>query len=299
MRRRPGGWALGTALVLWALLPGTLRAQDDPAALPAPAPSPASASAAPPAPVPAPPAASPPAAETPPPRLPTPFALRPLTLPHGMLRLDATFHITSEERVAGADRQTYVSLLGVAAYGVTDDIELGLIALPLQVAPEGRYDDPGAYGLFRLLSIDRLELGLGIEASVPVRDESAFANALSLRVLWRPADIVRVDTGAYLVALYHDPIRTSLRFPLVVTVQLTDGFFVGAQTGLDAEYLSGADEAAGRRQNAYVPAGVFLGGTLPGDGGPTGDLRLGVFLPSVTDGLEVWQLGFGGSFYIY
>lgn len=239
-----------------------------------------------------------PAASPPPQVLPMRYAERPLTLPRGTVRIDATFAITSQEREA-LDRQTYVSFLGVAGFGVTDDIELGVIALPLQISPEGRFNDPGLYGLLRILSTDSLDLGLQLEATVPVRDSSAFSNALSGRVLWRASEIFRLDFAASLVAFYQDPIETSLRFPIVGTFQLTESFFLGVQTGLDVDYVSGADERAGRKQNAFIPAGVFVGGSLRGEEGPTGDLRLGVFLASVTDGFDLWQLGFGGNFYIY
>ena len=246
------------------------------------------------------PAETPPAWATPPAEpqvLPLRFAARPLTLPRGAVRLDATFGITSQERPT-LDRQTYVSFLGVAGFGATDDIEIGVMVLPIQISPEALFHDPGLYGLFRIVASERLDLGLQLDATVPVRAESAFGNALSIRALWRAASFLRIDAGASLVVLYQDPVETSLRFPVVASFHLSETLFVGVQSGLDVEYLSGADERAGRRQNAFVPFGLFLGGTLVGDRGPSGDLRIGVLLPSVTDGFDLWQLGFGGSFYI-
>lgn len=230
--------------------------------------------------------------------LPMRFAQRPLTLPNGVVRIDATFGIVSRD-VESVERETLVTLLGVAAFGITDDIELGVSALPLQLAPRGRYGDPGVYGLLRLYASERLDVGLQLDATVPVRDESAFGNALSTWLLWRALAAFRLDVGVALVAAYHDPIRTHLRVPVVGTFQLSDGLFAGVRTGLDVEHLSGADEEDGRPRDVVVPVGAFVGGTLDGEAGPIGDLRIGVLLPSVADGLASWQLGFGGSFYIY
>ncbi len=226
------------------------------------------------------------------PRQPLVLARRPLTVPAGAARIDGTFFVASAERDGGLDRQSYVSLLGVIGFGVTDDLEIGLVALPVQIAPEGRFNDPGAYGLYRLVE-GTFEAGIQLAAHVPVRDESAFSTTASLRLLLRASDAVRLDGGVVFSALYHDPVQTALSLPVSVTFQASDTFFLGVSSGLDAVFLPG------QPNNAYIPAGVFLGGTLRGDEGPTGDLRVGWYLPSVTDGTHTWILGFGGSFFVY
>lgn len=228
-----------------------------------------------------------------PPAQPVRHALRPLALPAGTARIDAAFQITSQDRDA-LGRQSYVSFLGVIGYGVTDDLELGAIALPLQVSPEGHFGDPGAYALYRFVEGD-VEAGGWIEARVPVREESAFTAGASARLLVRASESVRIDGGVSYLVAFRDPEEAmQLGFPVSVAFHSSETFFLGVSTGFDLENFHDSDRA-----NAYIPAGVFLGGTLRGDGGPSGDLRLGWFLPSATDGTRLWVLGFGGSFFIY
>lgn len=288
-----GGYRGGAiAVALWALVPSGVAGQPPPPVQPVHGQGPEAAEGAPHGEL------APPAEAEVAQRQPTPFALRPLVLPRATVRIDSTFRITTEARDT-LDRQSHVSFLGVVGFWVADGVELGVQVLPLSLAPEPAYDDPGVYGLLRLFGSDGVELGLQLDATVPVREDSAFGSTFSLRLLWRVVDRFRIDTGATFAAVFHDPVRTSLLLPLAGTLQLTDAFFVGARTGLDLVYLSGADERDGRKRDALVPAGLFVGGTLRGEQGPFADLRMGVHLPSVTDGFERWQLALGGVFHFY
>ena len=229
-------------------------------------------------------------------RLPVRLAARPLTLPDAMARIDAQFSITSQERDA-LDRQSYVSFLGIVGFAITDDIELGAIALPLQIAPDGHIEEPGVYGLFRFLSGD-FELGAMLEARVPLREEDSVQVGAALRGVLHAGDDVRLDAALAFYEAFSDPFGTAIQIPITLTIQTSEAFFVGAQTGLDVQnYHAGFGDGA--RGNSFLTAGVFLGGTLRSWRGPSADLRLGWFLPSVTDGTALWVLGFSGTFFIY
>lgn len=230
------------------------------------------------------------------------YASRPLTLPDGMARIDALFTVTSVDPAGPLDRQSFVSFLGAMGFAIDDDIELGVIALPVMLAPEGHYGPPGVYGLFRFARTDVVEAGVLVDGRVPLAipssDEDAFVGTIGVPVLLRLSAALRLDTGLTLYTSFTDPFGSRLSFPLTLTVQTSEAFFVGVTSGLDVYHFhDGFGDTD--RGNAFIPAGLFLGGTLRSSRGPAGDLRLGWLLPSVTDGTEHWVFGFGGSFYIY
>jgi len=228
-------------------------------------------------------------------RQPMAFAQRPMTLPAGIVRIDTTLSLASQER-PGLERQAFVSFLGLVAYGTTDDLEVGAIVLPVQLAPDGAFGDPGAYGLLRLLD-GPVELGLMLELRVPASGESAFGTLGSLLATWHAGDSIRLDSGVTFGAALHNPAWFELRFPVTLTIQTSDTFFLGVQSGME---LSGVDidGDGGREWDAFIPAGVFLGGTLTGSQGPSADLRLGFLLPNATHPGTLWVITFGGVFFL-
>lgn len=231
--------------------------------------------------------------------LPTTFAERPLTLPRGLVRVDAFFAGRSAERRFGRGRDSSLRFLGTIGVGLGDDFEGGLVALPLELVPDLRYESFGVYGLGRYLR-GEVEAGISVEGRVSFsRTDSVIGQtAVALPFLFRIAPGVRLDLAPRFLAVYADPLKTVLAFPLGLTVHASATFFAGLETGLtvvDWQDGFGVD----RRGNAYIPAGVFIGGTLRGAHGPRADLRLGWLLPTVTDGTEEWVLSFGGSFFIY
>jgi hypothetical protein len=80
--------------------------------------------------------------------LPAPYLLRPLTLPKGMMRVDGELQLHSY--VVPGDRVEQWSLYGAVAGGVTEDLELGALLLPLSLSPDGDYLDPYLYGMYTL-----------------------------------------------------------------------------------------------------------------------------------------------------
>ena len=240
----------------------------------------------------------PPAPDAPAEILPTAFAERPLTLPRGLVRADAIFSGRSAERMFGTGRDSSLHFLGTLGVGLGDDFEGGLVLLPLELVPDTRYEAIGAYGLGRYLGGD-VEAGVFAEARMSFHHEDSIGQTtIALPFLFRIAPAVRLDVVPRFLAVYGDPVETVLALPVTVTVHATATFFAGLETGLTVvDWQDGFGED--RRGNTFIPAGIFIGGTLRGAHGPRGDLRLSWLLPTVTDGTEEWVLSFGGSFFIY
>ena len=230
--------------------------------------------------------------------LPVSFAERPLTLPHGLVRADALFSGRSAQRRFVSGRDSSLHFLGTIGIGLGEDFEGGLVVLPLELVPDARYEGIGAFGLGRYLR-GNVEAGVLVEARMSFHhDDSIGQTTVALPFLFRIAPSVRLDVVPRFLAVYADPLETVLAVPLTVTVHASATFFAGLETGVtvvDLQEGFGED----RRGNAFIPAGIFIGGTLRGPSGPRADLRLGWLLPTVTDGTEEWVLAFGGSFFIY
>jgi hypothetical protein len=230
--------------------------------------------------------------------LPVSFAERPLTLPRGLSRVDALFSGRSAQRRFRSGRDSSLHFLGTLGVGLGDDFEGGLVVLPLELVPDTRYEGIGAFGLGRYLRGD-VEAGVFVEARMSFHHEDSIGQAtIALPFLFRIAPGVRLDVVPRFLAVFGDSLETVLELPFSLTVQASDTFFAGLSTGLTVvDWQEGFGED--RRGNTFIPAGIFIGGTLRGPHGPRGDLRLAWLLPTVTDGTEEWVLSFGGSFFLY
>ncbi len=233
------------------------------------------------------------------PRLPVAYASRPLTLPRLVLDPGAGFELS---RVT----TTITNLSVGAAFGVTDDLQVSALALPLQLTPRLRYGQGGqpgprigadlryaSQGTEGALHLDATILSLPATTGVILRPGLA----------WRfhPGTTGRIDLGAYLPATIGQTATVGLDVPFSFTIDLGRTFHAGLSTGFSfATWQAPVD--------ITIPFGLLAGITVVGKDGPVLDVdpfwRWPVLLqmqptsPGRDPGAE-FELGLNARVYLY
>jgi hypothetical protein len=252
---------------------------------------------------------------------PIPYAARGLTLPALTLapQVSGTLDKLSTTTAAATFSQVpnpktlNVSLAVGASMGIVENIEIGAVALPLQVLPSVSYGDPSVHGTFRFVkgafelagyinTIFITHQGAVSDVTLPVLNQSA-------GVLFNPGLLSRIhlggrgklDIGAtvpiQLGSAVHD---VGLNIPVELAFNLADFFYLGADTGF------GIANVKSPGLNSYVPLGLLAGFTISGDDKPVVDLGALFRWPQFanpgkdqTFDTTDFQVGVSASVYIY
>lgn len=163
-------------------------------------------------------------------------------------------------RVETGSLDTTILTLGLGAgYGVTDELEVGALLLPLVLAPDGDFGDIELYGRYRFLSGD-VEVGGQLGVSIPTNTN--FGLSAGLPVLFH-LGAIRIDTGVELELIFADPTNfVDIDIPVAASVSVADGFFVGVRSGL---FVPDFDDIA-------IPLQAFAGYTLLAGRAPLADI---------------------------
>jgi hypothetical protein len=125
------------------------------------------------------------------------------------------------------------------SYGVTDDVEVGALLLPLLLHPQVRYGDAELYGRFRLVS-GRFELALQAGGQLPTHTHGGVAGGIPMLI--RAGTSARIDTGPELeLMLPRGGAYANLDVPLAVHWDLGEGGFFGLRTGVFVPHFEGRD----------------------------------------------------------
>jgi hypothetical protein len=234
--------------------------------------------------------------QPPPVRYPYAFVDRPLVLARGILSPRAGLSLSAYPASAGGD--AHDSLGGTVAmdYGVTEFLELGAVLAPVTFTPSVEYLNPTLRGTVRFLS-DVIEMGLRVEASLPLRSGSSSVLRAGIPILAHLGGVGRIDLVPQFSFTFQDPILSSFAVPVSLSFNLGEYFFLGASSGI----AFALDHPV-----PIVPLGFFAGGTIPGDSGPIADISASFGFPLFwveshgSDPIsDAWQLGLQGTFYIY
>lgn len=186
---------------------------------------------------------------------------------------DGTFGIDSND-FAG-DRNTWLYLNVGATVGLTDNLEVGLLALPLLLVPDTHYRDPVLHGTYRFTR-GELEAGVFLGFDLPIDDELDVTGGIPL--VLHVGNNARVDLAALLHVRFDDNSPVDLMFPFELAINVSPRLFLGPETGI---VIADLDEV-------LVPLGFFVGYTL----GKLGDLRGEFRLPSIENAFDRFQILF-------
>jgi hypothetical protein len=181
------------------------------------------------------------------------YSTRPITLGQQTLRLDLAppdFALLDSGEInegrglaftRAGNGQTYFGIGAGLSYGVTDDVELGALLLPLLLHPQVRYGDAEAYGRFRLVS-GRFELALQAGAQVPTNTYGGVA--FGVPMLARVGRSARIDFGPELEVMLpraRGGTYANLDVPFAVHWDLGQGGFFGLRSGVFLPQMHGND----------------------------------------------------------
>jgi hypothetical protein len=213
---------------------------------------------------------------------PLAYTSRPLTLPKGMLAPEVSANLAHVDNVFLVGAVNVVGLTAGATYGVIDNLNVYATPLTMSIVTSTRTDPTVYYGTLRLGAVYRFlhtevaDIGAQIEVGGGATFNTLFATA-KLPVLLRLGHIVRIDTGLAFTGLFPTdgrPVDAALSsaadaplgygaragIPVTVSVQATDHFYLGVDTGFGIGSFRGRDVS----HAAYMPLGAFVGGTLGG-----------------------------------
>ncbi len=137
-------------------------------------------------------------------------------------------------------------------FGITDDIELGLVPLRLRLFDGSDLDNPLVWATFRIVS-GTTEIGIRPMIPLPIFD-SEFWVRLDIPVVFHLSPHARLETGGQLEIQFEDPTEVDLTVPLRIALNVTPQFFFGLDTGVNIPLT--------RSEPLHMPFGVFLGYTV-------------------------------------
>jgi len=222
--------------------------------------------------------------------LPVKFSERPLTLTEGTFEIDAQFLI--QDLIF----DTGFALHAGVRYGITDDLEVGAIAVPLALSPSFDYGNPSLWGTYRLLH-GPVELGFHVGLSIPVVSGSKFGVTPGIVGLFGLTNTTSLWWGVLFPISFTDPVIVSLDIPLQFRLNLSENFFAHISTGLSVTDFD--------FDTAMIPLGLGVGYTIAEGHHPFVDIHVGVrfpmFLfpnsPGDTVSADLWQINLGASIF--
>jgi hypothetical protein len=188
------------------------------------------------------------------------YASRPLTLPKRTMGLAAGTGVGS-----GRGEDPQFGIKSAVSFGVSDDMEIGAVALDLLLSPAVIYDRPTFYGLARLRRSANYEVAMKSEIMAGVQQRSAWGLFVGMQALIRSGKIFRMDVGGYMDFIFGDPRVVNLRIPLEFHFQIRDQAFASAYS---AFVLPEFDSSS-----LQIPLGFGLGYTFESNAHPFCDLR--------------------------
>ena len=221
------------------------------------------------------------------------YVQRPLTLPEGVLEVNAgprRPYFGGQIAQAGQlqwtlrpnEPDTFVFSPGVA-YGLLPDVELGVV-WPTVFAPEVNLSDISFYGQYQLQGGAWEIAGYG-EIRIPIESNLELTAGLPIQLHLSPQ--LRVDTGAFFRMILRDPVFGALHLPLGLLVQISEQLALGPELGVEVLDF----------EEVNVPVGVLGVWSLSNGLSTTGDLLFRLGLVDFAQGFEQVRFDVGVQLY--
>ncbi len=243
-----------------------------------------------------------------------PWTQRKIVLSKGMLRIDIappdfTFRNLGQGLIfskplsfaTGGTSDLATTMYIGGGFGVTEDLEVGGVILPLQFSPSGAdtFNDMTFYGRYKVWNDEKTEVAAQVNLKLPIQTGSKFAIAAALPVAFHLDDKMRLDTGLQMqFDFYDDPQGTTptLFIPFSLNYNVQPNIFVGATTGFRMFDL--------KTSNGQLAIPLWLQGGYTLDGGVADLIAFlgfpNLITPDVPAGVDTvhaknWQFGLGAN----
>lgn len=216
---------------------------------------------------------------------PIPYSGRPLTLPALSLapRVEATLDKLSTatvNQIYKQDPRTLNLAIAIgASVGIVENIEVGAVVAPLQVAPGVAYGNPSVHGTFRFVK-GSFELGAFVgttfvthsgkdpQITLPVINSGAgvvFNPGLLSRI--HMGSRSKLDIGATVPIQLGDSVHDlGLNVPVELAFNIVESLHVGATTGF------GIANVKSPVLDSYIPLGLIAGAAIGSGDRPVVDI---------------------------
>lgn len=152
------------------------------------------------------------------------FAARPLTLSKMTLRGEFDFTLAKLPVIDPA-----VGIALGAAFGITDDLEVGATVVPLTLAPSAGYGDIPLYGRFRFLR-GNFQLAGHLGLNIPTSTDFGLTPGV---VGLFETNNLRLDFGVLVPLRFGDQLGKALNIPITVSYNFTDNLWAHIRTGVN------------------------------------------------------------------
>ncbi|APR82913.1 Hypothetical protein A7982_08262 [Minicystis rosea] len=205
---------------------------------------------------------------------PMPYAQRPLTLPRMVVAPELDFMAT---RYALGTYSTVPTGINIgASFGITRDLEVGALFLPVQFAPRVAYGlAAGAqgnlqfFGTYRFVRHRDIEVGVRIRTSIITEPGAGAIIEGSIPLLFHFGRGVRLDAelgvpitvAASNLATPNAPTQTyvGINLPLALSFNVIAPLYLGVKTGIVIDDLTRPKEFAS------IPLGIYMGYSIGRD----------------------------------
>jgi len=233
--------------------------------------------------------------------LPLKYSERPLTITEGTIAIQGAFDYLKLPTLdlgplGSVTPDPIISFVADVSYGISDDFEANIIAVPVVLSPDTKYGNPVLSGTFRFLKT-AVELGVHAGFVIPVQSGSNFQLNLGVPALFGLTDTTKILSGLYFNLDFGDSTIATLRIPIEFAVNLTPQFFLDVFTGIS---MFDVDP-----DNLAIPLGVGLGYTLAASAdSPLADLfvrfQFPAFLNASGDTVvtDVFEFQLGARFFL-
>lgn len=209
---------------------------------------------------------------------PLAYALRPMTLPRLTLAPELDLEVGRALNSVGtaSSRYTLAGLNVGAAFGITDNIEVGAFVLPIQFAPSVSYGsggDPAAnlqlFGTFRFLHAKQVEIGARLRTYFITTSGAGAQIVPSVPFLFHLGKIARIDAEIALPITARGSSAApgsvnpggavvGVAVPVSFAINVIEPLYLGASSGVRVEDFGNA------KRSFFIPLGFFAGFTIGG-----------------------------------
>jgi hypothetical protein len=157
------------------------------------------------------------------------YGQRPIVLTKDLSEVEAAFSFLKLD-IEGSD--LLVSLAASYDFGLTEDVTLGVLAVPVGLSPTTSYGQPQAYATARLIDQEKLEVGARARLTFPGPDGGDLGLGAGLVGRFYLSEAAFLNVGALVNVTLSSPSFTHLEIPIDLGVSLTRNLFLAIHTGI-------------------------------------------------------------------